>query len=112
MQTRRPCRMRVCENQVHLSRGTNAIRSRSIFSGVFSFVRPSSVARRCTCVSTTTPSLFPNQVPSTTFAVLRPTPGSWTSSSMVSGTLPPWRSKSACAIPMIDFVLLRKNPVL
>src|SRR5438045_2325040 len=31
---------------------------------------------------------------------------------MVSGTVPPWRSISACAIPMMDLVLLRKNPVL
>src|SRR3989449_6619881 len=112
MHTRRPCRISVCENHVHLSRGTSAIKSRSIFTGSFSVVRPSSVVSRCTWVSTTIPSFLPNQVPSTTFAVLRPTPGSWTSCSMVSGTVPPWRSISACAIPMMDLVLLRKNPVL
>src|SRR5204862_3297102 len=110
--TRRPCRISVCENQVHLSRGTSVIRSRSIFTGSRCFVRPSSVASRRTWVSTTMPSFFPNQVPSTTFAVLRPTPASWPSCSMVSGTVPPWRSISACAIPMMDLVLLRKNPVL
>src|SRR5438094_8221368 len=112
MHTRHPCRSRVCENHVHLSRGTSAIRSRSIFAGSSCFVRPSSVERRWTWVSTTTPSFLPNHVPSTTFAVFRPTPGSWTSCSIVSGTAPPWRSTSACAIPMIDLVLLRKNPVL
>ena len=67
---------------------------------------------RCTCVSTTTPSFFPNQVPRTTFAVLRPTPGSRVSSSIVSGTWPPCRSTSAWAMPRMDLVLLRKNPVL
>src|SRR5690242_2261569 len=112
MHTARPWRISVCANHVHLSRGTTAMRSRSIFTGSFSFVRPSSVASRATCVSTTIPSLFRNQVPSTTFAVFRPTPGSSTSCSMVSGTSPPWRSTTACAIPMIDFVLLRKKPVL
>src|SRR5881394_1143327 len=112
MHTRRPCRISVCENQVHRSRGTSSMRSRSIFTGSFSRVRPSRVDRRCTCVSTTIPSFFRNQVPSTTFAVLRPTPGSRTRASMVSGTSPPWRSSSAWAIPMMDLVLLRKNPVL
>src|SRR5437763_11928457 len=112
MHTRRPWRISVCENQVHWSRGTSPIRSRSIFTGSVSRVRPSRVDRRCTCVSTTIPSFFRNQVPSTTFAVLRPTPGSRTRASMVSGTSPPWRSSSAWAIPMMDLVLLRKNPVL
>src|SRR6184192_3525784 len=112
MHTRRPWRISVCENQVHWSRRTNPIRSRSIFTGSVSRVRPSRVDRRCTCVSTTIPSFFRNQVPSTTFAVLRPTPGSRTRASMVSGTSPPWRSSSAWAIPMMDLVLLRKNPVL
>src|SRR5437660_1171253 len=74
MHTRRPWRISVCENQVHWSRGTSPIRSRSIFTGSVSRVRPSRVDRRCTCVSTTIPSFFRNQVPSTTFAVLRPTP--------------------------------------
>src|SRR5213594_2619139 len=46
MHTRRPCRISVCENQVHLSRGTSVIRSRSIFTGSLCFVRPSSVASR------------------------------------------------------------------
>src|SRR5437899_2831487 len=93
MHTRRPCWMSVWENQVHLARGTSAIKSRSIFTGSCSFVRPSSVERRCTWVSTTTPSLFPKAVPSTTLAVLRPSPGSCTSSYMVAGTVPPCRSQ-------------------
>ncbi|HEX2122545.1 MAG TPA: hypothetical protein VHL59_12975 [Thermoanaerobaculia bacterium] len=34
-------------------------------------------------------------MPSTTFAVFRPTPGSAVSSSIVRGTSPPWRSTMA-----------------
>ena len=67
---------------------------------------------RATCVSTTTPSFFPKALPRTTFAVFRPTPGSVTRSSIVSGTRPPKRSTSAAAIPRTLFVLLRKKPVL
>ena len=44
---------------------------------------------RVTCVSTTTPMFLPKALPSTTFAVFRPTPWRSTSSSIVSGTLPP-----------------------
>ena len=53
----------------------------------------------------------PNALPSTTLAVLRPTPGSVTSSSSVFGTLPPNRSTSAADSPMTDFVLALKKPV-
>ena len=48
--------------------------------------------------------------PSTTFAVLRPTPGSFTSSSIVRGTSPPCRSTSARASPTRLFDFCRKNP--
>src|SRR5438034_10774304 len=71
MHTRRPCRISVCENHVHLSRGTSAIRSRSLFPGSFSLVRPSGLDSRWTWVSTTDPSFLPNQVPSTTVGVRR-----------------------------------------
>src|SRR5881628_537998 len=87
------------------------IRSCSIFTGSSCRVSPSNQLRRWTCVSTTIPSFFPNQVPRMTFAVLRPTPGRAVSSSIVCGTSPPCRSTSACAIPMIDLVLFRKKPV-
>src|SRR5947208_4684102 len=112
MHTVRPCRISMCENTLHLGRGTSGMRSRWIFTGSSWRVSLSSRVMRCTCVSTTTPSFFPNQVPRMTLAVLRPTPGRATSASIVSGTLPPCRSTSAWAMPMIDFVLLRKNPVL
>src|SRR4029077_6294855 len=71
MHTRRPCRIKVCENQVHLSRGTTATMSPWIFPASFSLVSGRRGGSRCTCVSTTTPSFFPNQVPRTTLAVLR-----------------------------------------
>ncbi len=51
-------------------------------------VSPSRRLSRVTCVSTTTPVASPKAVPSTTFAVLRPTPGSATSCSMSRGTSP------------------------
>ena len=63
------------------------IRSRSTFTGSFSSVSPVRRLRRPTCVSTTTPEAIPNATPSTTLAVLRPTPASATSSSSVPGDL-------------------------
>lgn len=44
---------------------------------------------------------------STTLAVLRPTPGNLTSSSRVSGTLPPNWSTSICESAITFFALLR-----
>ena len=66
---------------------------------------------RNTCVSTTTPSFLPNQVPSTTFAVFRATPGSVRRSSIVSGTSPPQVSRRRWQAPRIERVFARKNPV-
>ena len=60
------------------------------FSGSLCFVRRNRSDKRITCVSTTMPSSTPNAFPSTTFAVLRPTPGSSRSCAMVLGTLPPY----------------------
>ena len=58
------------------------------------------------------PSSMPYALPSTTFAVLRPTPGSATSSAIVRGTSPPWSRTSPVAKPMRLFALARKKPVL
>src|SRR5439155_21952872 len=69
--------------------GTIAIRSCSILTGSVCRVKPSLRASLATCVSTTKPSSFPKALPRMTLAVLRPTPGRRTSSSIVSGTLPP-----------------------
>ena len=55
---------------------------------------PIRLATRSTCRSTGSPGT-PSAWPSTTFAVLRPTPGSSTSASMLAGTCPPCRSTSA-----------------
>ena len=70
--------------------------------------------RRCRCgwtraarddrpASPGTPSAWP----STTFAVLRPTPGSSTSASIVFGTSPSCCSTSARAMPISDFAFDR-----
>jgi endonuclease-3 len=61
---------------------------RLIFFGSLCFVSPSRPDMRPTWVSTTTPGVS-KAAPSTTLAVLRPTPGSATSSSSVRGTCPP-----------------------
>ena len=47
----------------------------------------------------------------TTLAVLRPTPGSASSSSRVEGTSPPYFSTSARAAPTILLAFMRKKPV-
>ena len=49
---------------------------------------------------------YTNALPSTTFAVLRATPGSVSSCSIVSGTFPPNSLTTFFAAPEIDFALL------
>src|SRR5581483_11642589 len=110
-QSLRPCQISWCENKVHRSWGIIAIRSCSIFFGSSCFVSSRRRDKRCTCVSTTTPSFRLNHVPRTTLAVLRATPGSVSRSSMLSGTLPPKSLTTFLAAPTTDFDLLRKNPV-
>jgi hypothetical protein len=61
-------------------------------------------------VSTVSPGT-PKALPSTTFAVFRPTPGSVTRSAIRPGTSPPKRSTSAWLSPSTEFVFARKNPV-
>src|SRR5664279_4222912 len=94
-QRRRPCQISQWLNKVHSSFGTSFIRACSIFAGSVSPVSPNLRESRATCVSTTTPTLMLKALPSTTFAVLRPTPPSSISSSIVPGTLPPCLSTSA-----------------
>ncbi len=62
-------------------------------------------------MSTTTPSGAFQTFPRTTFAVLRPTPGSAWSSAIVRGTSPPCFSTSALAIPRRDLAFALKKPV-
>ena len=82
MQTRRPCQISRCGKTFQYSRGTSLTRSRSILTGSSCRVRPSRCESRRTCVSTTIPSAWPRSA-MTTFAVLRATPGSRSSSSIV-----------------------------
>src|SRR6185369_16854419 len=110
-QRRRPCQISQWLRRVHCSWGTSFIKSCSIFSGAFSFEKPSRSDNRATCVSTTTPTLMPNAFPKTTLAVFLPTPPSSVSCSMVRGTSPPWRSTSARQQDWMLLTLLRKKPV-
>ena len=75
MQTRRPWRMRRRLRPVHSLAGTMLHTSSSIFTGSVAEVSLSNRVSRVTCVSTANPGT-PNATPSTTFAVLRPTPRS------------------------------------
>src|ERR1035437_6491572 len=94
----------------HFSGGSILQTSASILTGSFCRVRPSLALRRVTWVSTASPGK-PKATPRTTLAVLRPTPGSVTRSSISGGTWSSKRSTKALQQPMIDFVLARKNPV-
>jgi hypothetical protein len=61
---------------------------------------------RCTCVSTQIPGLL-KPIVTTRFAVLRPTPLSVSSSSMVSGTWPPKRSMRSLQMPRMTRAFVR-----
>ena len=73
-------------------------------------VQPNLRASRPKCVSTVMPGM-PKALPSTTFAVLRPTPGRVTSSFSRPGTSPPNRSQSAWPRPIRLVALAWKKPV-
>ena len=87
-QTRRPCRMRTSEARVQRSGGSCRQSNVSTTSGSSAWTRPMRLATRSTCRSTGRPGT-PSACPSTTLAVLRPTPGSSTSASIDAGTSPP-----------------------
>ena len=78
----RPCRISRWLNAVHSACGTISMSASSTFTGSVWRVRPSRRDSRPTCVSTVMPGV-PKASPRTTFAVLRPTPGSVTRSSSV-----------------------------
>src|SRR5438132_1687657 len=99
----RPWWIRRWANRVHSFGGSNACRSSSILSGSSLVVRPRRPESRRTWVSTKIAGLS-KAVPSTTFAVFRPTPGSARSSSIVCGTRPSWCSTSDRATPWSAFV--------
>ena len=54
----------------------------------------------------------PKAMLSTTFAVLRPTPGSASSASRVRGTSPPCSATSFCDSATTFFALVRKRPMV
>lgn len=91
------------------SGGSTAHRSFSTFSGAVLAVSPSRPAMRMQWVSVTTAGL-PYTSPSTRLAVLRPTPGSFSRSSMLSGTLPPNSSLIIRQAPKMSLALARQNP--
>ena len=88
LQMRRPWRMSVSDVRVHSAGGMAAHNCCSTTSGSSDFAMPMRLATRRTWRSTGRPGT-PSAWPRTTFAVLRPTPGSSTSASIVSGISPP-----------------------
>ncbi len=109
-QTRRPWKISRWESMVHSDFSIRPPTTCSTLTGSSSVVHPRRRTRRPKCVSTVSPGT-PNAFPSTTFAVLRPTPGRETRSSRRAGTSPSNRSTSAWPIPMTDWALARKKPV-
>ena len=84
--------------------------ARSARESVFD-VNPSRFDSRLTCVSTTIPLAIPNAVPSTTFAVLRPTPARAVNASSVAGDLAVVPLTTWPAIASRLRALARKKPV-
>ena len=65
---------------------------------------------RMQCVSTTVEPGTRNTSPRIRFAVLRPTPGSAVSSSIVRGSSPPYFVSNTCAQATMSRALARKKP--
>ena len=93
---RRPCQIRWWLSIVQSRLGNSAPTACSTLTGSVSSVQPKRRASRPKWVSTVMPGM-PKALPSTTLAVLRPTPGSVTRSSRRGGTSPSYRSTSAGA---------------
>ena len=94
LQISRPKYIRWREKSFQADFGIISIRANSIFTGLLCVVNPSLREILATCVSTTMPGM-PNAAPSTTLAVLRPTPGRDVRASSSSGTCPSCNSISA-----------------
>jgi hypothetical protein len=90
--------------------GTSAPTACSTLTGSSSAVQPQRRTSLPKCVSTVMPGTL-NALPRMTLAVLRPMPGSLTSSSSVAGSSPPCRSTTAAPNPINELALLRKKPV-
>ena len=108
--TRRPWKITRWLKSVHSLFGISRAISASTLTGSSSSVHPNRRTSRPKWVSTVSPGT-PNALPSTTLAVLRPTPGSVTRSSIRPGTSPSNRSTRAWPSPIREFVFARKKPV-
>ena len=82
----------------------------STASGFVPGARRVRFATRKMCVSTAIVS-SPNAVLSTTFAVLRPTPGRASSASRSRGTSPPYCSTRMRQVAMTFFALVLNRPI-
>src|SRR5699024_3014123 len=109
-QRRRPCQMTWWHTITQSFFGNSAPTSASTVSGSVLVVQPNRRASRPKWVSTVMPGT-PKALPSTTLAVLRPTPGSFTSSARVRGTSPSCSVTSCWPSLSRVSVLARKNPV-
>ncbi len=110
-QMRRPCRISVSDVRVQRSGGIAAHNCCSTTIGSSPSAMPMRLATRRTCRSTGSPGM-PSAWPRTTFAVLRPTPGSSTSASIVVRHLAAVIARPAPApCRCSDFDFARKNPV-
>ena len=110
-QTWRPWRMSRSPSAVHSPAGTIEQTSVSISTGSVDEVSFNLPVSRVTWVSTAKPG-FPKATPSTTLAVLRPTPRRVTRSSIRSGTRPPKRATTSSLMAMMARALAWKKPVL
>ena len=109
--TVRPCSTRQWQKSEDFSGGRSLRSAISIFTGSFtSSTSPIRFESRMQWVSTTVEPGTRYTSPRIRFAVLRPTPGSAVSSSIVSGTLPPCFSSSICAQATMSRALARKKP--
>ena len=86
--------------------GTASSSFSSTSSGFFPGARPVRLETRNTCVSTAMVG-SPNAMLSTTFAVLRPTPGSASNASRSRGTMPSCKAISFSDKAITFFALLR-----
>ena len=109
-QVRRPWKISTWLSMVQSRLGNIAPTACSTLTGSVSSVQPNRRTSRPKWVSTVMPGT-PNALPSTTLAVLRPTPGRVTRSASRPGTSPSKRSTMAALRLITEFVLARKKPV-
>jgi hypothetical protein len=107
----RPWKITWWDTMVQSRFGTSAPMACSTFTGSSSWVQPQRRTSLPKCVSTVMPGMS-KALPRMTLAVLRPMPGSLTSSSSVWGSTPSCFSTTAAPSPISELALFRKKPVL